>query len=68
MFALAVIGFTALVLLAGYTTLAAVCLVLSEMVFGGVTVLGAALSAVAVALWALAYWLSPFTVTVGVQV
>lgn len=63
---LSIIGFIALCLFALYMTFAMGAVVLSEAVFGGPTVFSFVFAAIAIGLWALVWWLSPFTVTVGV--
>jgi hypothetical protein len=63
MIILSIIGFIAIVILALYFTAAAISIVYGEMIFGGITPASFIISAVAVGLWVLAFWLSPFTVT-----
>jgi hypothetical protein len=68
MTALAIIGFVAIVLCALYVSAGAVSVLFGELAFAGrLSPLSFVLSAIALALWALAAWLSPFTVTLGVS-
>jgi hypothetical protein len=66
MTALAIIGFTALCLVALYMTFVAASCVIGEAVFGGIGPFSYVFCAITAGLWALVWWLSPFTVTFGV--
>ena len=67
MTALAIIGFVVLCFAAAYMTAAAVITLVGESVFGGITIFTWVFCAIAVGLWSLAWWLSPFTVSFGVS-
>lgn len=67
MTALTLIGFLAVVLFAAYVTFASGVIAFSELAFGGrLTPFSLVLATVSGALWALAWWLSPFTLTLEV--
>jgi hypothetical protein len=66
MTALVLIGFAALCVAAAYMTLVAASCVLGEAFLGGVGAFSYVVCAIAGGLWALVWWLSPFTITVGV--
>jgi hypothetical protein len=67
MMALSIIGFFAIVFCAAYVTAAAVSIVFGELAFsGGISPMSVVFVALAGLLWTVAFWLSPFTVSMQV--